>query len=151
MAEGLALALGNTVDNNDLQPLKVCQRAPGISHLLFADDSLLFFKACPKQALCVRQALDLFQKSTGQSISPSKCSLLFGQQSYETCQEEIKSILQVQNTSFEEKYLGLPVPEGRMKAERFQPTKERSAKHLTGWSERYMSLGGKEVLIKSVA
>jgi hypothetical protein len=53
--------------------------------------------------------------------------------------------------SFEEKYLGLPVPEGRMKAGRFQTTKERFVKRLNAWSEKYMSTGGKEVLIKSVA
>ena len=59
--------------------------------------------------------------------------------------------LNIQKTCFEEKYLGLPVPEGRMKAEHFQPTKERLAKRMIGWSEKYMSSGGKEVLIKAVA
>ena len=38
-----------------------------------------------------------------------------------------------------------------MKAERFQPTKERLAKRMTGWSEKYMSSGGNVVLIKAVA
>jgi hypothetical protein len=53
--------------------------------------------------------------------------------------------------SFEDKYLGLPTPEGRMKAERFQPIKEMFSKRLTNWSEKYMSSGAKDVLIKSVA
>jgi ribonuclease HI len=38
-----------------------------------------------------------------------------------------------------------------MKAERFQPIKERFSKRLTNWSEKYMSSGAKDVLIKSVA
>lgn len=38
-----------------------------------------------------------------------------------------------------------------MKAEQFQPIKERFAKRLTDWSERFLSAAGKEALIKSVA
>ena len=38
-----------------------------------------------------------------------------------------------------------------MKKQRFQPTKERFRKRLTVWSEKYMSMGAKEELIKSVA
>jgi hypothetical protein len=59
--------------------------------------------------------------------------------------------MEVEHSSFEEKYLGLPTPEGRMKASRFQPTKERFIKRLTDWSEKYMSMGAKDELIKSVA
>jgi hypothetical protein len=47
--------------------------------------------------------------------------------------------------------LGLPTPEGRMKASRFQPIKERFGKKLTDWSEKFMSMAAKEALIKSVA
>ena len=93
----------------------------------------------------------MFERCTGQRINPDKCSILVGPQCTEGTQIEITNCLGVQNTSFEEKYLGLPVPEGRMKAERFQPTKERLAKRMIGWSEKYMSSGVKVVLIKAVA
>jgi hypothetical protein len=66
-------------------------------------------------------------------------------------QEEIKSILGITQSTFDEKYLGLPTPEGRMKAEKFQPTKDRFAKRLSYINEKLMSMAGKEVLIKSVA
>jgi hypothetical protein len=51
----------------------------------------------------------------------------------------------------EEKYLGLPTPEGRMSKGRFKSTKDRLAKKCSSWAERYMSGGAKEVLIKLVA
>ena len=38
-----------------------------------------------------------------------------------------------------------------MKKERFLPIKERLIRRVTGWSEKHLSSGGKEVLIKSVA
>ncbi|KAK1621216.1 hypothetical protein QYE76_026733 [Lolium multiflorum] len=45
VADGLSTLLQDAVDRNTIEPLKVCRSAPGVSHLLFADDSLLFFKA----------------------------------------------------------------------------------------------------------
>jgi hypothetical protein len=57
----------------------------------------------------------------------------------------------VEHSSFKVKYLGLPTPEGRMKASRFQPIKERYRKRLSDYYEKYMSMAAKETLIKSVA
>ncbi|XP_071683392.1 uncharacterized protein [Lolium perenne] len=51
---------------------------------------------------------------------------------------------------FEEKYLGLPVPEGRMKDGKFQPVKEKLKKKFSDYAEKYASSGAKDVLIKSV-
>jgi hypothetical protein len=121
VAEGLTKILQRAVHNQELQDLKCCRGAPGISHLLFADDCLLFFKATGQQANVVRQAIMSFEKSTRKLISPSKCSILFSSACPVANQTEIKSTLAVTQCSFEEKYLGLPTPEGRMKAQHFQP------------------------------
>jgi hypothetical protein len=44
VAGGLFLLLKEKVTQDEITPLRICRRAPGISHLLFADDTLLFFK-----------------------------------------------------------------------------------------------------------
>jgi hypothetical protein len=49
-ADGLSALLKHEVDQNNISGIKVCRRAPGISHLLFADDTLLFFRADSTQA-----------------------------------------------------------------------------------------------------
>jgi hypothetical protein len=77
--------------------------------------------------------------------------MLFSEFCPEDTRKSIKEELKVDQSHFEEKYLGLPTPEGRMKAAKFQPIKERFSKRLTDWSEKYMSTGAKDVLIKSVA
>ena len=43
VADGLSAILKHYVSSGDITPVKVCRRAPGISHLLFADDTMLFF------------------------------------------------------------------------------------------------------------
>jgi hypothetical protein len=151
VGEGLTKVLQRAVFLEELRDLKICRRAPGISHLLFADDSLLFFEANATQASVIKAATAIFEVGTGQLINPSKCSVLFNVSCPTETQENIKDILEVDHSSFEEKYLGLPTPEGRMKAARFQPIKQRFRKRLCDWSEKYASMAAKEVLIKSVA
>jgi phosphoribosylaminoimidazole-succinocarboxamide synthase len=76
---------------------------------------------------------------------------MLGQKVTEEEGDIVASILNVQNIYFEEKYLGLPVPEGRMKDDKFQPTKERLMTKCSDWTEKYSLGAAKEVLIKAVA
>lgn len=144
VAEGLSRALEAECSISNITPLKVARGAPGISHLLFADDSLLFFKATGDQATSIKSALNVFQKGTGQLLSPSKCSILLSKVCPEHIQEEIMHTLDINSSTFEEKYLGLPTPKGRMKDSHFQPIFDRFTKRLTDWAERYMSYGEKK-------
>jgi hypothetical protein len=66
-------------------------------------------------------------------------------------QSRVLSVLSVTSTTIEEKYLGLPTPEGRMGKGKFKSTKESLVKRFSNWAERHMSSGVKELLIKSVA
>jgi hypothetical protein len=111
----------------------------------------LFFNANLDQAFKINEVLRNYEKGTGQLLSPAKCSLMLGQKCSDEDGKDVASVLNVQNTSFEDKYLGLPVPEGRMKDDKFQPTKEKLGKKCSDWCEKYMSGAAKEVLIKSVA
>jgi hypothetical protein len=83
-------------------------------------------------------------------VSLGKCSILYGDQCAADIQGEIKDILKYETICFEEKYLGLPVPEGKLKKGRLRSTKEKFAKRANDWCEKYMSSAAKEVLIKSV-
>ena len=96
-------------------------------------------------------AIQEFIRSIGQLVIHEKCSLLFNYECPVTRLEEVKEVLRVENCIFEEKYLGLPTLEGRMKAEKFQPINDRFNKRLSEWNEKYMAMAAKEVLIKSVA
>jgi len=65
--------------------------------------------------------------------------------------ETIMESLAIHTITFEAKYLGLPTPEGRLNVNKFQAISERMTKSCNAWEERYLSIGGKYILIKSVA
>jgi hypothetical protein len=57
--------------------------------------------------------LNKYEQAIGQLISADKCSLLLGNKCTEAEGQIVTSILNIQTVGFEEKNLGLPVPEGR--------------------------------------
>jgi len=151
VADALSMALQNEIVGGNLEALKITRAAPEISHLLFADDALLFFKANVAQAHCVKEVIRRFEHGTGQLLSPSKCSILVRESLSAEVKGEICNVLGVERAQFEAKYLGLPTPDGRLKDKRFQPLKEKFAKRMAAWTEKLLSSAGKEVQIKSVA
>ena len=133
-----------------LLDFKVNRHATGVSHLMFADDCLLLIKGTIKQALAIKNIISTYEKGTGQLLSPDKCSIMFGKNCSMESHVAVMVILCITAEGFEDKYLGLPVPQGRMKAGNFQTTKEKALKILLDWIEKYASRGVKETLIKSV-
>jgi hypothetical protein len=151
VADALSGLLNKAIRDNELEPVKICRRAPGISHLLFADDTMLFFKANAAQASVIKNVLNTYATATGQLMNPAKCSILFAECCPGNTVQEVKSILEVTQEVFDPKYLGLPVPEGRMNKGKFQSLQAKLSKRLIDWAERYASSGAKEVPIKAIA
>ena len=64
--------------------------------------------------------------------------------------DSVKLALDVQTVGFEEKYLGLPTPDGRMSKGKFQNLQVKLTKRLF-YFDGHPTQAGKEVLIKAVA
>jgi hypothetical protein len=132
IADGLSKLLQQEVDRGALKELHVSRRGLGISLLLFADDTLLFMKASEEHTIIVRNTLQCYERCTGQLINPSKCSiLLFGAATDQEARDCVMSILQVSNITTEDKYLGLPMPQGRMTKEKYKSIKEKLIKRFS--------------------
>ncbi|GLT54232.1 hypothetical protein SLA2020_274480 [Shorea laevis] len=58
-----------------LKGLKIARRCPAISHLLFADDLLIFGRASISEAACINTCLAKYSTWSGQSINANKSSI----------------------------------------------------------------------------
>nr|DAD43537.1 TPA_asm: hypothetical protein HUJ06_001767 [Nelumbo nucifera] len=63
----------------------------------------------------------------------------------------LSRVLKVRRVSNPGFYLGLPTLIGRSKSEALRYIVEKVSKRVEGWKEKYLTLAGKEILIKSVA
>lgn len=147
--EGLFGMLYLAAYNGTLQGIKLRRRCPPISHLLFANDSLMFSQATIPTATNLRKRFDLFQHASGQQINYDKLEVFFCSQTPQEEQTHIASHLQISIFSCSGKYLGLPSTIGRKKKEPFSYINDSVANKLQGWKAHLLSQGGKEILIKT--
>jgi len=118
-AEGLSLLLQKAQDEGTIHGCRVARGAPPISHLFFADDSLLFFKDNAQEAGEVKYCLDLYEQMLGQAVNYSKSSVCFSRNTSIEAREEVANALGVTQAPNFGKYLGLPAFVGRNKKAAF--------------------------------
>ena len=134
-----------------LHGVSICRSAPSISHLLFADDSLVFCQAKQEEVQVVSDVLDLYAVVFGQCINLEKSSVFFNSNTSRMQRDWIKNALRVKEVEKFESYLGLPTLIGRSKYQAFSFLKERVWKKIQEWKGKLLSKAGKEVLIKAMA
>jgi len=139
------------VHNGRIHGLRVARKSPQISHLQFADDSLLFARANQNEANNILKVLDTYQKASGQMVNMEKSEASFSRNVLEADKNTICNMMGAKTVATHNRYLGLPVVFGRSKKVIFSFVKDRVWKKLKGWKERCLSRAGKEVLIKAVA
>lgn len=67
--KSLSLCMDGKVKDGAWQPIKITRQGPAISHLMFADDVILFTKATEKQVKVVWSTVDDFCMGSGMMIS----------------------------------------------------------------------------------
>lgn len=135
-AEGLSAAIDHATGAGILHESKVCRTAPPISHLMFADDCLLFCKATKAECTHLRQLLADYERVSGQAVNFSKLGVYFSKNVNADTRRELSSILGVHSPLNTCRYLGLPSLVGREKNQIFKYIKDRLWKKLQGWHGR---------------
>ena len=92
----------------------------------------------------------VYERATGQQVNRQKTSFFFKPNTPKEIQEYVKQRFGADIIRQHDKYLGLPSLVGWNKRNTFQQLKEREAHKLSGWKEKFLSMAGKEVLIKAV-
>lgn len=127
------------------------RRDLSFTHLLFADDSLIFTKATTDDCSNLKALFDCYAAASGQIFNYDKSSMFFSGDISDSQMGTIKNIFQLHVVSRHEKYLGLPSMVGRNKKSFFKDIELRVMNKISSWNSKLFSSGGKEVLIKAVA
>ncbi|KAL0453910.1 UNVERIFIED_CONTAM: hypothetical protein Slati_1369100 [Sesamum latifolium] len=91
-----------------LQGMSVYRAAPSVSHLLFADDTLIFCRASPDSTQAVVTVLEVYRRASGHEINFSKSSVAFSRNTGEDMCSHIVVALTMRRENRMELYLGLP-------------------------------------------
>ncbi|KAL0442405.1 UNVERIFIED_CONTAM: hypothetical protein Slati_1963200 [Sesamum latifolium] len=133
-----------------IRGVSVCRGAPSISHILFADDTLIFCRASREGTRAVKDILEVYRLASGQEINFSKSSVAFSRNTGEDLCTNIVVELNIRRENKMELYLGLPSRAARPKRDLFAIIRDKVWSKITGWNEKLLSQAGKEILIKSV-
>ena len=149
-AIGLQGLLHKAEADGSLRGVFICRNGPRVSHLFFADNSVLFCREKESECQVILDNLSVYERGLGQKINKDKTNIFFSANTQHDLQARIQQLLGVPAIRQYEKYLGLPAFVGRAKKQGFAYIKERIWRKIQGWKEKLLSQAGKEVLIKLV-
>ncbi|KAL6640643.1 hypothetical protein ACP70R_021766 [Stipagrostis hirtigluma subsp. patula] len=120
----------------------------GLTHLQYADDTVLFLENDDISIRNVKWILYCFEMLSGLKINYQKSEIfVFGVEIEE--QVRIAEIFNCNIGTLPMKYLGIPVTDGNLRVIDFDVTANRAEKKLGTWQCGQLSSGGKSILINS--
>jgi len=120
-----------------------------VSHLQFADDTLILGEKSWANIRAMRVVLLLFQALSGLKVNFSK-SLLVGTNVAPSWLNEAAMVLNCKVGVIPFMYLGLPIGGNARRLSFWEPLLKRFKSRLSGWKMKHLSLGGRLVLLKFV-
>lgn len=114
-AEGLSSIIRRSEEVGLIHGCKIANGASSVSHLLFADDYYLFFKAITSEAMVMKNMLKRYEVVSGQAINFNKSSIIFSPNTEVEVKRRICEILEVDAVDKPGRYLGIPMEVGRKK------------------------------------
>ena len=118
-----------------------------ISHLLYADDTMVMCNADPEQLMYVRLVLTGFEAVTGLKVNMAKSEMVpVGEVGN---LQVLADILCCRIGELPMTYLGMPLGSNFKSLSIWNPIIEKMEKRLAGWQRLYLSKGGRITLVKS--
>lgn len=114
-SEGLHFLLHRAADSRQIQGMSICKKGSRLTHLFFADDSLIFYKASLVECQKIQDLLDCYERASDQKLNRIKTGLFFSKSTPSNILDQIKSSLGVQGIKQFERYLCLPSLVGKKK------------------------------------
>lgn len=103
-----------------------------------------------EEAYALRQIFQIYEECYGQRLNLQKSDIYFSPNVDPMVAEQFEQIMGIPSVSAYSKYLGLPAMVGRSKTSCFEYLRDNIWDRLMGYKENLLSIGGREVLLKSV-
>ncbi|CAL1388608.1 unnamed protein product [Linum trigynum] len=113
--QGLSALINKCGRERKLHGLKICNRAPVVSHLLFADDCIIFARATMEEAEKLKEVLADYEKEPRHMVNFDKSEVYFNKNILGNRRREICLELNIKEVDKLARYLGLPTMVGRSK------------------------------------
>lgn len=149
-AEVLSRILMREEETGGIQGAKIAKNCTPITHMMFADDVVLFGPATKREAEGFKECLDLYCNWSGQEISLEKSGVFFSKNIKPQKASDLRCILQMGNISKDTVYLGMPLFPSRSKNKTYGFTLDRITAKVEGWKSKMLSYAGRATLVKSV-
>ncbi|XP_057802933.1 uncharacterized protein LOC131018226 [Salvia miltiorrhiza] len=140
----------NCVNSHHLQPMSFSRVRNFPTHLLYADDILIFCKASQKNARKIKEILDYYGRLSGQVCSVEKSHVFFGSGVAAVMRRNITRELGFAVGCLPVTYLGVPIFTGRSRASYFTGIFDRIVQKFSRWKGLHLSIAGRLCLIRSV-
>ncbi|CAL5438187.1 unnamed protein product [Camellia sinensis] len=148
-AEGLHKLLSRASQLDLIKGVKVGHNSVLLTHLQFADDTLLFCEAQVEEVRKLKRVLRCFEIMSALKINFHKsvvCGVGVSKELLDSC----AAVLNCKTKTLPLKYLGMPLGANpRMKAT-WKPVVEKVKSKLAGWKRKMLSFAGRLTLVKSV-
>jgi len=149
-AEILSGLIASYQDQGKIHGITIARNAPPISHLFFADDSVVFCRANKNEANHLMDIFAEYQRISWQKINLNKSEMVFSPNIVQSVKNEFQTYMPIKVTENIFKYLGLPTQIGRSKNQVFHFIMDKIRGKLKGWKEKNLSFSGRGVLIRAV-
>ncbi|CAN1788506.1 LINE-1 retrotransposable element ORF2 protein, partial [Linum perenne] len=146
----LSFLIQQDLASKNLKGIKLNYRCPDLSHVLFADDTLIFGKATLSEASQIKLVLQRYCSLSGQAVNDDKSALFFSANTPEEVKLAISEALNIPTDTKLGKYLGMPAEWGNSKTSTFKYLLDRMQSKAESWTSLLLSHAGRETLIKSV-
>ncbi|XP_074305759.1 uncharacterized protein LOC141640982 [Silene latifolia] len=120
-----------------------------LTHLMFADDLLLFCKGNAQSIILLMKAFSSFSSASGLTMNSSKSEIFFNGMN-EDLKEGIKSVTGFKEGDMPFGYLGVPIQTGRLSKKDYSALTEKMVSKIRGLGAKNLSYSGRVVLINSV-
>ncbi|MCH91441.1 putative ribonuclease H protein, partial [Trifolium medium] len=142
----LSHLITEAIEDGKWKPMRAGRNGPFISHLMFADDLLLFGQAVEENMKVVMEVLKNFCSMSGQQVNYDKSSIFFSRNVTANRRATLSEQFGLKETPTLGKYLGVPALGRAPRVQDFQYLVEKIKVRLAGWKAKQLSLAGRITL-----